>query len=287
MSNYCNSLHMSNYCNSVALSEYLLANQVHTVGALNADRGEPPVVRNPVRMNTGDVVSRDNGKVLVLAWKNKRIVKAITTKHDASVTFVSRRKRKGGGQLEWVSKPVCIVDYNRYVSGVNLMDQMIAYYPFTRKSTKWTKKVFFYLLEISIHNAYVLYTTKCNMLKHDTLLSFTLEIVGDLCRSRRKSQRQSADDDGEAFGTSRPRGTDPPERLRGGFLRHELTAIPPTAKKTNPQKRCRACWRSGVRKGTRYYCIACDVPLCCVPCYRNYHCQESQEDFLRSALGCT
>jgi len=44
------------------------------------------------RMRAGDIIARDNGKVLILAWKDKRVVKAISTKHDASTTTVIRRK---------------------------------------------------------------------------------------------------------------------------------------------------------------------------------------------------
>jgi len=51
----------------------------------------------------GEIVAMDNGKVLVLAWKGKRVVKAITTKHDTSTTTIFRRKKRGwrgygGGQ---------------------------------------------------------------------------------------------------------------------------------------------------------------------------------------------
>jgi len=67
-------------------------------------------------MRAGDIVVRDNGKVLlVLAWNDKRVVKAISTKHDASTTTVTRRKKRGGGAMEEVSKPTCIVDYNKHM----------------------------------------------------------------------------------------------------------------------------------------------------------------------------
>jgi len=82
-------------------------------------------------MRAGDIVARDNGKVLVLAWKDKWVVKAISTKHDASTTTVTRIKKRGGGVVEEVSKSTCIVDYNKHMSGVDGLDQMISYYPST------------------------------------------------------------------------------------------------------------------------------------------------------------
>ena len=60
-------------------------------------------------MKSGDVITRDNAKVMVLAWKDKRIVKVISTKHSASVSFVTRRKKKGGGQMEKVKNQIALL----------------------------------------------------------------------------------------------------------------------------------------------------------------------------------
>ena len=100
-----------------------------------------------------DVIARDNGHVMVLAWKDRRIVKAISTKHDSSVISITRWKKGGGGVMEEVEKPVAICDYNEHMSGVHHVDQMISYYPCTRKTLKWTKKVF-YLMELCVTNAW-------------------------------------------------------------------------------------------------------------------------------------
>jgi len=136
-------------------------------------------------MRTGDVVASDNGKVLVLAWKDRRVVKVISTKHDASATTISRRKKRGGGALEEVSKPTCILDYNKHMSGFDLLDQTIPYYPFTRKTLKWTKKVFLYMMEISVHNAFVLHKAKSSRKKYNTLYKFVLQIISQFDRAQR------------------------------------------------------------------------------------------------------
>ena len=41
--------------------------------------------------------------------------------------------------MEEVKKPAAICDYNEHMSGVDHADQMISYYPCTRKTLKWTK----------------------------------------------------------------------------------------------------------------------------------------------------
>ena len=77
-------LYMDNWYNSVELSEALLELQVHTCGTLRSNRGEPVKIRNPHYLDKHDVFSRNNGKVMVIAWENKTIVKAIMAKHDNS-----------------------------------------------------------------------------------------------------------------------------------------------------------------------------------------------------------
>ena len=93
-------------------------------------------------MKVGDSLSVDNSKVMVVAWKDKKVVTALSTKHDGSLAAITRRKKKRHGKTEQIMKPLCVTEYNQYMSGVDRLDQMISYYPFTRKTTKWSKKCF-------------------------------------------------------------------------------------------------------------------------------------------------
>jgi hypothetical protein len=43
------------------------------------------------------------------------------------------------------------------MNGVDNMNQNISYYAYERKTKKWWKKIFNFILEISINNAYILY----------------------------------------------------------------------------------------------------------------------------------
>ena len=55
-----------------------------------------------------------------------------------------------------IAAPPCIRDYNRHMGGVDFADRIIKYYNCARRSCKWTRRIFFHLLELAIHNAYVL-----------------------------------------------------------------------------------------------------------------------------------
>lgn len=47
------------------------------------------------------------------------------------------KNRNGKEQM----KPEAIWNYNRFMSGIDRQDQMNSYYPFTRKTIRWYKKI--------------------------------------------------------------------------------------------------------------------------------------------------
>ena len=63
-------------------------------------------------MKAGDSLFVDNGKVMVVAWKDKKVVTALSTKHDRSLAAITRRKKKGHGKTEQIMKPLCVTEYN-------------------------------------------------------------------------------------------------------------------------------------------------------------------------------
>ena len=113
-------VYMDNFYNGVSMSEHLLDRQVHSVGSLHNHRHEPREIRQlgndkdrrmgyscichdvivvfiyAGRIRNGGSVSRDNGKILVLAWKDNRLVIAISTKHNDSTTTITSRKNVVG-----------------------------------------------------------------------------------------------------------------------------------------------------------------------------------------------
>ena len=58
---------------------------------------------------------------------------------------------------------------------------------------------------------------------------------------------------------------------------HFVMNIPATNKKRFPRRRCKQCSKKTdvngkpVRKETRYLCKLCQVPLCLLPCFEEYH----------------
>lgn len=92
---------------------------------------------------------------MALAWLDKRPVLMLSTYHDASIVTTERRAKNGDRVA--VPKPVVIIDCTSHMGAVDRADYLCISYGFARKSIKWWRKMFFWLLEVSAVNSYILH----------------------------------------------------------------------------------------------------------------------------------
>ena len=273
-------LFMDNFYNSFGLSEKLLELGTHTCGTLRVDRGEPLIISRATtsNMGVGDVVARHKNDIMCLAWRDKRIVRMVSTIGDNKMIQITVRKR-GLPDGEQKEKPHSIVLYNASMGGVDKLDQCVKYYPFTRKSVKWTKKFTFYLFQIAMYNSFVIYKEKIAQRKCKSLYEYILAIIECYISSTSTADTDSdsnSDDDNQRPSlaldtTPRAASRDPPTRLDGKMRKHTLEPIAATAKKKWPSRKCRVCVKHGERKETRYICSTCHIPLHKGDCFTRYH----------------
>ncbi|XP_065654500.1 piggyBac transposable element-derived protein 4-like [Hydra vulgaris] len=104
------------------------------------------------------------GPVLAQVWIDSKPVHILSTilypNYDdevANSTIYVKRKGKNGavGGIN-VPCPPAIKDYNANMGGIDSADQIMKYYNCGRKSSKWYRRIFCHLLEICVHNAFVL-----------------------------------------------------------------------------------------------------------------------------------
>ena len=74
-------------------------------------------------------------------------------------------------------KPLVVDKYNQYMLGVDRLDQRMSYYQFNRKSVRWWRQVFFWVLEVMIVNAFILYLAHTDARRKLTHKEFRREIV--------------------------------------------------------------------------------------------------------------
>ena len=72
--------------------------------------------------------------------------------HEANEVLTTK-KDKHGNRLP---KPEAIFEYTKYMSGVDLSDQYMAFHMNLLKSMKWWRKLFFHLFNMVLLNAYIL-----------------------------------------------------------------------------------------------------------------------------------
>jgi len=103
------------------------------------------------KLEEGEIIARHLGPVTVLKWCDKRNVKMVSTYHSADTQRVSNQGKK-------TEKPLCMIDYNHNMGGVNLKEQLLHMYMIGRKKmTKWYIRLFKRLLNPTVLNSFVIY----------------------------------------------------------------------------------------------------------------------------------
>jgi hypothetical protein len=74
-------------------------------------------------------------------------------------------------------KPLIIEDYTTQMDYVDLNDRMANSYNISKKTSKWMKKLFFHLLDLTILNLYILCKSCGGNMAH---LKFSEQLVSDL-----------------------------------------------------------------------------------------------------------
>jgi len=268
-------LYQDSYYNSVRQTNELLQKLIRVCGTIRLNRGLPKdVTEEAKKLKKGDVTFRRDQEILLISHQNKRLVNMISTVHTAEVVETTNR-RTGVAK----KKPRCVIDYNSHMHGVDTADQYLAYYPFIRKTIKWPKKVFFYLLQCCLFSSYVTFS-KNNPNSHKSFLYFMSDITENLIDASDAVSSPSSSFD-ESQGSSKTPTPTPPKRapkkdplgrLDGKIKNHTLIHIPPTIKDKMPTRKCRVCvCEKNIRKETRLLCAQCGVPVHLEGCYTRYH----------------
>jgi len=80
----------------------------------------------------------------------------ISTIHDA--TTVNKGSKDRNINME-IKKPYAVVQYNKFIKGVDRAGEYLTYYSVLKKTVKWSKKVVLYLLKCVLFNAFFVYRT--------------------------------------------------------------------------------------------------------------------------------
>lgn len=155
-------LYVDNFYTSPKLFKDLLSLNIGACGSYRDNRNDcQGSISNDPR---GSIRWIRDGPLLFVKWMDTREVTICSTIHSAySGCTVNRRVKTPEGQ--WAVKsipcPTPVVDYNKYMEGFDLSDQVIHYYSVHHKSMRWYGTLFYHFLDIAATNSYLLHKEIC------------------------------------------------------------------------------------------------------------------------------
>lgn len=255
-------LYMDNFYSSAYLFTEMSKFNIYCCGTLRDNRGGPRDFKKTIyKLKIGEGYIFNNGNLNCLGMKDNGAVAILTNIHSAS----SENK-----MLIKNLNDTCIVkDYNNFMGGVDLLDQMTKYYGLSRRSKKWTSKLCLHILNIAFYNSYIMYKKFCKTNQKKTYLKYLIKIMNKLSNIKNSDM------------LFRNETINKLENVRSNIQFHET--IPNLVATGNNviiehfpyklllRKRCVVCLGHGIRKDVFYCCKKCNVPLCIDQCFERWH----------------
>ena len=234
------------YYTTHKLIKYLSSRRFHYTGTFMRNRvGFPDELK--ANLNYLETkYARSSSGMLACAWKDKKakqpvlIVSTKYAKGDVEVTT----KRHGLLKV----KPCIVHEYNLSMNGCDHLDQLISYYNnFSRKTCKWWKRVFMWIIEVSQIKSFNLYTlTRTHGSAPKELKSYKEELI---CLLLDKAAMIYSPGDVIPSSAGR-RPTTVPVVERVADKKHQIVY-------DSSDRNCVVCSTSKSRKCTNFKCSGC------------------------------
>ena len=129
----------------------------------------------------------------VSVWKDRKIVKVMSTATDPTEETTVMRRQRDGTRIP-VSCPISVKRYNEKMGAVDNGDQLRGYYRCHTKFRKFYMYIFSFLFDMVVTNSFILYKHHSPSPSLKTVKEFRLqlarELIGSYC-SRRLPGRHS------------------------------------------------------------------------------------------------
>ena len=195
----------------------------------------------------GDSTVVQCGEVVGTLWQDNKVVRMLSTNCQPQESGTVTRKLRDGTSVN-VTCPAPVIAYNKFMGGVDQNDQLRQYYHVRLRGRKYYKYIFWFVLDVSISNSYILffnYTSDNSPRRLKCLKKFRLQLAKELIADYCSRNRLGVD------------------HLRDVTSSSSLSYENKTA--TNRASRCFYC--SHIREPSRrretvWYCGDCKLHLC-------------------------
>ena len=148
-------VYIDNLYTAVNLFSDLRIRGVMACGTVRSNRKGLPVALLPknMKLQCGEFKVAQKDDLVFATWMDTKPVLTLSNFHDPTEqgTVLRRRDRV----RTQVPVPKMVQDYQQHMRGVDLLDQSISYHTINHRSKKWWRRLFFYGMMVSAHNAYV------------------------------------------------------------------------------------------------------------------------------------
>jgi hypothetical protein len=204
-----------------------------------------PTLKNDKQMTRGEHEWLACKGITATKWMDNNSVTLLSSCHDPRVVQQIDRRVMGSKDKVQVSCPNIIHEYNQYMGGVDLADQMKVTYQVDRRSKfRFYLRVFFDFLDVSVVNSNIIYNkmdSAVAMSSMDFRFSLARSMIGKFSNRKR------------AVPTSRPS-----KRSKGESF--EVVDHLPQFAVT--RARCAICSSKKMENRTFVRCVSCNIPLC-------------------------
>uniref|UniRef100_A0A2H1VR69 SFRICE_028309 n=1 Tax=Spodoptera frugiperda TaxID=7108 RepID=A0A2H1VR69_SPOFR len=188
-------IYFDNYYTSVPLVTYLAKEGIYCLGTIQSNRipnnnklpDKKTLMKRTVPRGHHEeqVANVDGIDISAVVWKDNKPVTLLSTYTGAMPVTTISRYDKATKQRVSINCPNVIKYYNTHMGGIDLLDSFVGRYHITRKSRKWTNRLFFHLLDVTIINSWLLYKKTLKQTRSDTrplnLCKYRLELANSLC----------------------------------------------------------------------------------------------------------
>uniref|UniRef100_A0AAY5K092 PiggyBac transposable element-derived protein domain-containing protein n=1 Tax=Esox lucius TaxID=8010 RepID=A0AAY5K092_ESOLU len=255
-------VYLDNYYSSPKLFKDLFDIKMGACGIMREGRqGFPKSTENALTKKSprGTLRWIREGSLLFVKWKDARDVSVGSTIHQAygGETIKRKKNKNGKGSVNSIPVPTAISQYNKYMGGVDLSNQLITYFSAHRKTKKWYRTFFYHFVDIATTNSYIIHKEMCkaNNKKPMTHKEFMEQLVAQLCEVSLDTK-------------DKPKNT--------GHTPVPIKVAKDKSQKASfGRKACKLCITGNNRRNlTPWKCNECGVPLCVIPdrnCFHDWH----------------
>jgi len=269
-------IYFDNFYTSTPLASYLHQNGILCLGTLRKDRlpnnkiPNDQIIKKDARGKSYEYLTvYENTPMSVTSWKDNKQVNLLSTYCGSLPMLTANRFDKKFKKKINIDCPTVIIEYNRFMGGVDLLDSLIGRYKVRMRSRKWYMRIFYHLIDTTVVNSWLLYKrtqselgkpSKYTLVDWRKSLAYTLTRIGFVQTTR---GRPSLESNLKKKNRSRPTPR-PTQDIRTDNIGHYINHI---------EKKGR-CKFPNCKGYTNFQCSKCNVYLCIKSkrvCFTDYH----------------